>query len=156
MHYILGIDPGLANCGWALYNPDGLPSIGTWYTKKLATSHALDLDLRLNELTRRLKVLDSMHPITRVCIEAPLFFGPRARDLGVVWGALVSAISHRPVVHVTPKQIRNHFLPDVKGKITKTRYHGVLKEWYPSIVGKQTEHSMDALAVALAGAELPF
>lgn len=153
---VIGVDPGLANCGWALYDSDKRQGfVGTWRTKKLATSHPTDLELRTNELCRRLRQLDAGHHVERVCIEAPLFFGPRARDLGVVWGALMSSVSHRPTLHVTPKEIRNHFLGNVKGRRAKAQYHDVLKENY-IILGKESEHSLDALAVAIVGVELSF
>lgn len=152
---ILGIDPGLAKCGWALLSDDtdDKPRLGCWTTKKVSSNYTDDLACRVTQLSDEMFwLLDEYGGDRAVALEAPLFFGPKSRELSAVWGGLVATVSAATngaeLLHVTPHAVRKAWLGKVpKGKVDKKLYHVKVRDYY-KLTGKHTEHALDALAVA--------
>lgn len=162
--FVLGIDPGLANCGVAVlevsYDFERLVYMEVLRTKpshkKLKVLVSDDVSRRLAELVKGLVQVFETYQPRIICAEALSF--PRsaspAAKVGMAWGLAVAMAALRgvPFLQVTPQQIKKK----VTGKMSasKGEVQVVLEGLYPvveklkarKIPGGQQEHPVDALA----------
>lgn len=173
---VLGIDPGLANCGYALLHTHPLASmprlvaLGVVHTDKgvKPPSVAADNVRRCIELATNLQAIIAMPsltglpPVVLVCVESMSF--PRsasaAAKASMCWGVIVdNAVRWGvPILQQSPQIVKRHTV----GRINATkkqveramirRYKATQVE--PHLVGVKKalrEHPFDALAVATSG-----
>jgi len=145
---ILGVDPGLAHCGWAVINNDGdqLVSYGCIETKKNE-----DFAKRLGQIYNQIKELCRQYKIKELAIES-IFFAKNVKtaiNVAQAMGAIKAAAQNSEVVvfEYTPLQV----------KIAITGYGRADKEQIIKMVGESLkkkevindDHAADAAAVAL-------
>lgn len=149
---ILGIDPGLADCGWALVStsarkPHCLAS-GTWQTEP-----APDWRARVRGIVRLCAGI--MRDIDLVCVEAYTFQGERsfsanAMRLPYLIGQLTGMAELRkiPCVEVTTQQakVAVGLRPRSDKADVKRAIRVLLDGEWPT-----TTHARDAVAAAIAG-----
>ncbi len=120
---VLGLDLGLANCGWALWRLVArdavLVDLGLWSTEKsdkrreVLASH--DEMRRARELANQMDRLlnewrDVGQPVRAVAVEAKSL--PRnassASKIGMAWGVFAAEVERRglPVVQASPQEVR--------------------------------------------------
>lgn len=95
---ILGIDPGYANCGWAIVEPGKgrVLNIGLVRTMKVAGLHpSADRAVRVGKLCDELAAIVRANNVTTIAAEQPLSFGAPAAIVANVqpWGAIVEVLS---------------------------------------------------------------
>jgi Holliday junction resolvasome RuvABC endonuclease subunit len=156
---ILGLDPGLANCGFALARPrpgagDKLEvlRIGTWSTKKETKKTGLrvadDNVRRARELAAQLR---NLAPPMVICAEAmshPRHAG-NAGKLALSWG-IVAAYAEQhglPVRQASPQAIKQRLCG--RKDASKLQVQRALERLYPGVFDGlnkgQREHAADAL-----------
>lgn len=161
----LGLDVGLAHCGWSIWDGVELLGLGVITTKRddSATASA-DLLRRAGELYSGLHAIELPRKApapNRIVMEAVSW--PRSSSvvgkMGVAYGVVACFTKYRPVVHVSPQAVRKALeLP--KGKVDKDDMLGVVRDArgcgqlhelldaLPRV--SEWEHAVDACAVVLA------
>lgn len=172
---VLGLDLGLAKCGWALWRLAGsamvgvtpqLEDLGVWVTeksdKKREVLSSNDDFRRARELARSLGALLSSAPRLRaVVVEAKSLPRNAASSclIGMAWGIFAGEVERRglPVVQASPQEVR-HRLGLSKG-MSKLDVRRAVFRTTPNMEGRLTgnkipeslwEHPVDASAVVLA------
>jgi len=143
---ILGIDPGLANLGWAVMDVDELVEYGCIKTKV-----GLKTEVRLEDIYRQVKILIKKYKVDGLVIES-LYFAKNAKSvikvaevMGVI--KLCAKKCGVEVDEFTPLQI----------KVALTGYGRASKEQVEDMVKRllgrketiQPDHASDAVAVAM-------
>lgn len=172
--YILGVDPGFANFGWALVRlgPDSetVVDMGVLLTEKSAAKQNVlasnDNFRRARELARMIRGLKSMTQLVEplaVCAESMSF--PRsssvAAKMAMSWGVLADYCESQdvPMFMATPKELKRAVCGDASA--SKETIQKALKDRYPStdllklpgmadVPGGKREHPFDALAAIVA------
>jgi Holliday junction resolvasome RuvABC endonuclease subunit len=144
---ILGIDPGLAKCGWALLRGDSLvEGCGHWTTDGDATPEE-----RVDDIGWRVAHVVRNHDIELVCAEAFVFQGGPAS-----WNGLktIQVLEHLrmvcrdaevPYTTVTPAAPKKRL--KIKGKPT----HEQISAAFVGVPRVTSAHARDAIVVAWAG-----
>ena len=107
---VLGIDPGLTRCGYAVLRVSGSTEVSMSALGVLSTSPEKDLPNRLAEIAREIEeLLDEYHP-SAVAVER-IFFQSNVRtamSVGQVSGLVLSAAARRniEVVQYSPNQVK--------------------------------------------------
>ncbi len=160
----LGVDPGLANFGWALaevthdaIEPLCVGVIFTEKSKKRAKVLAPDDEFRRSkELFAELSGIVRRNDVKLICAEG--MSSPRnavtVRMLGFAWGVLASLCSDLgvPLVQTSPNRLKKALCGRVS--VTDVQLHARVIELYPkmellvqSITQKtKREHAFDAMA----------
>lgn len=158
---VLGIDPGIANCGWALlYLGEPKPRIktGTIRTRKSDAPRAVDTAKRIDEVVKCLKDLVLTIQPNLVAIEGWNYQGPRTRgrnasDMPRLVGRIEGMVEMSGVARVTIDT------NDVKRRLgavasccgLKTSVQKILQAKYGA--SRRNSHEWDALAVAHVGVQ---
>jgi crossover junction endodeoxyribonuclease RuvC len=153
---VVGIDPGLAACGFGVVVADGAKTealaYGCWRTEA-----GVRIELRLRELFLALTDLLAEHEPDAVALEES-FVGPDARgalSIGQVRGALLVACVRAgyACVEYPPARVKQAVCG--YGRADKTQVQQMAK----ALLGLETvptpTHAADALAVALCHATAP-
>jgi Holliday junction resolvasome RuvABC endonuclease subunit len=147
---ILGIDPGLSKCGWALMWPGLLRNrmlCGSWESDKDASNRE-----RIRDMGERfLRILREYQP-KAVAIESYGFQSGRgtssqgAKTVNVL-ERIVTLCDERdiPVIELTPAQVKK--LCRVKGKVSSEAFAAA----FDGVPRVTNEHGRDAGLVAWAG-----
>jgi len=144
---ILGVDPGLASCGWAvLANRDRLLDCGCIVTKKND-----DLGDRLNKIYHQVKNICQDHKVEELAIES-LFFAKNtktalvvAQVIGVVKAAAFDVGAG--AFEYTPLQIKVAITG--YGRAEKNQVAAMIKESLGDNGKLANNHTADAAAAAL-------
>jgi len=166
--YVLGVDPGFAAFGWALYVFEGrtaqLHRMGVIRTEKdskksnvLATEDNL---VRARRISRALREILDLYPIRVVASESMSF--PRsssvAAKVALAWGILATLTEARdlPLVQASPQKVKK--LCVGSAAVSKIDIQNYVTALYPqpsaAFVAEHPkgmhEHGFDAAAVVLA------
>ena len=107
---VLGIDPGLTRCGYAVLGVSGNTDISMTALGVLRTSPEKDLPHRLAEIAREIEELLDEYQPSAVAVER-IFFQSNVRtamSVGQVSGLVLSAAARRgvDVVQYSPNQVK--------------------------------------------------
>lgn len=147
---VLGIDPGLANTGWAVVESDGAKTralaYGTLTTKARETQGE-----RLKAIYQEISdVIKKFKP--EVCAIEDVFFGVNARSafaLGQARGiALFSAVNHNlEIYEFAPAKVKLTIVGN--GRASKEQVGYMVTALLGLDCQPKSEHAADALAIAL-------
>src|SRR6266699_4351044 len=146
---ILGVDPGLAGTGFALFaEPNLVLSCST-----VVTIPGRD-GARLLTITNHLRALFAEHPPSEASIEE-LFMGRNATSaIGVAQarGAILAVLEecNVPVFQYKPSQVK--IVLTGYGKADKSQIQRMLAAQVQLPAGKLDEHARDAIAIAICHA----
>src|SRR5688572_17507365 len=106
---ILGVDPGIARCGWGIIKKDGQKITGVAFGC-IETKANGDLGKRLKVIHDELKLIFSKHKPDALAVEE-LFFNTNAKTAMVVGQArgvvlLLAALNKVPIHVYTPLQVK--------------------------------------------------
>lgn len=144
---ILGVDPGLAACGWAVLNKNqkviACGCIKTEKTEKLAS--------RLGQIYSQIQKLGRQHKITKLAIES-IFFAKNVKTAVVVaqaMGAIEAAAASLKieVFEYTPLQIKIAITG--YGRAEKKQVIKMLKQTVKNGPLIKNSHTADAVAAGL-------
>ncbi len=107
---VLGIDPGLTRCGYAVLRVSGSTEVSMSALGVLSTSPEKDLPNRLAEIAREIEELLDEYQPSAVAVER-IFFQSNVRtamSVGQVSGLVLSAAARRniEVVQYSPNQVK--------------------------------------------------
>ena len=107
---VLGIDPGLTRCGYAVLRVSGNTEVSMSALVVLSTSPEKDLPNRLAEIAREIEELLDEYQPSAVAVER-IFFQSNVRtamSVGQVSGLVLSAAARRniEVVQYSPNQVK--------------------------------------------------
>ncbi len=107
---VLGIDPGLTRCGYAVLRVSGNTEVSMSALGVLSTSPEKDLPNRLAEIAREIEELLDEYQPSAVAVER-IFFQSNVRtamSVGQVSGLVLSAAARRniEVVQYSPNQVK--------------------------------------------------
>jgi len=107
---VLGIDPGLTRCGYAVLRVSGNTEVSMSALGVLSTSPEKDLPNRLPEIAREIEELLDEYQPSAVAVER-IFFQSNVRtamSVGQVSGLVLSAAARRniEVVQYSPNQVK--------------------------------------------------
>ena len=107
---VLGIDPGLTRCGYAVLRVSGNSEVSMSALGVLSTSPEKDLPNRLAEIAREIEELLDEYQPSAVAVER-IFFQSNVRtamSVGQVSGLVLSAAARRniEVVQYSPNQVK--------------------------------------------------
>ena len=107
---VLGIDPGLTRCGYAVLRVSGNTEVSMSALGVLSTSPERDLPNRLAEIAREIEELLDEYQPSAVAVER-IFFQSNVRtamSVGQVSGLVLSAAARRniEVVQYSPNQVK--------------------------------------------------
>ena len=107
---VLGIDPGLTRCGYAVLRVSGNTVVSMSALRVLRTSPEIDLPNRLAEIAREIEELLDEYQPSAVAVER-IFFQSNVRtamSVGQVSGLVLSAAARRniEVVQYSPNQVK--------------------------------------------------
>lgn len=107
---VLGIDPGLTRCGYAVLRVSGNTEVSMSALGVLRTSHEKDLPNRLAEIAGEIEELLEQYQPSAVAVER-IFFQSNVRtamSVGQVSGLVLSAAARRgvEVVQYSPNQVK--------------------------------------------------
>lgn len=147
---VLGIDPGLANTGWAIVASEGSRQRAIAYGT-LSTKASEPLALRLKAIYKEIsEAIERFNP--DVCAIEDVYFGVNARSalaLGQARGiAIFAAINHGLEIHeFAPAKIKQTVTGNGRASKEQITYmvSALLKLENPP----KSEHASDALAIAL-------
>ena len=110
---VLGIDPGLTRCGYAVLRVSGNTEVSMSALGVLSTSPEKDLPNRLAEIAREIEELLDEYQPSAVAVER-IFFQSNVRtamSVGQVSGLVLSAAARRniEVVQYSPNQVKLAF-----------------------------------------------
>lgn len=172
MVYVLGLDLGMANCGWAVASLQGsgiVPvEMGLITTKKSTKKQNVmasdDNFRRAKEVSEKLEEIFSKYNPGLVCVEAQSF--PRnassAAKTAMVWGSLATIVRQtgKPCVHAKPTLIKEAVCGNAKASKKEvqesldTMFDGKLGACFnPPLADTKLEHPYDALGAIVAAAE---
>jgi len=150
---VLGIDPGLANCGFGVVRRSG-GRLAALDGGVLTTLAGCPAEQRLAELQRGIEELLARHAPDTLAMEA-LYFGQNVRTalaVGQARGAVLCAAGRRgvPCADYTPQQVKGAVCGSGRaGKQQVTRMvQSLLALPHPPV----PDHAADALAVAICHA----
>lgn len=165
---ILGVDPAMATCGWAIVAPrTGLIRrcgvITT--TKKQGVPLGTDRARRVAHVAAELADLAYAYQCTTIAAEAPLGFGSihAVAPQQLVWGALISlgVARNMPVLEVPAKVWQHAVMPGVKridyAELERVLYDhvGAESEALDGIPNDLLTHALDAAGVGVLAAVRP-
>jgi len=143
---ILGIDPGLANLGWAVMNGEELVEYGCIETKA-----GLKAEVRLDDIYSQVKKLIEKYNIDCVAMES-LYFAKNAKSaikvaevMGVI--KLCSKKCGVGVEEYTPLQIKVALTG--YGRASKDQVEDMVKRLLGKSESIRPDHASDAVAVAM-------
>ncbi|MBI3962205.1 MAG: crossover junction endodeoxyribonuclease RuvC [Deinococcus sp.] len=147
---VLGIDPGLANCGLAVIEEDREPVF--CYAGTVVTEPQLTTTTRLAVIFQAVQgIIRQYHP-DAMAVEGQYFLKQpkQAVSIGQARGVALLAAGQLgvPVFEYTPTQIKLAVVG--YGKATKDQIGWMVKAILKSPEPIDSNHAMDALAVALA------
>jgi crossover junction endodeoxyribonuclease RuvC len=150
---VLGIDPGLANCGFGVVVRRGHRLVAT-DGGVIATAAGLPAERRLATLHARLGELIDEHRPDAVALEA-LFFGQNVRTafaVGQARGVVLLAAGQRGVscVDYTPQQVKGAVCG--AGRADKGQVARMVQTLLSLAEPPRPDHAADALAVAICHA----
>jgi crossover junction endodeoxyribonuclease RuvC len=150
---VLGIDPGLANCGYGVVARRGHRLIAT-DGGVIATSAGLAPERRLAILHERLAALLDEHRPDAVALEA-LYFGQNVRTafaVGQARGVVLLAAGQRGVTcfDYTPQQVKGAVCG--AGRADKSQVARMVQALLSLAEAPRPDHAADALAVAICHA----
>jgi crossover junction endodeoxyribonuclease RuvC len=150
---VLGIDPGLANCGYGVVARRGHRLIAT-DGGVIATPAGLAPERRLSILHDRLAVLLDEHRPDAVALEG-LYFGQNVRTafaVGQARGVVLLAAGQRGVscVDYTPQQVKSAVCG--AGRADKGQVARMVQALLSLVEPPRPDHAADALAVAICHA----
>ena len=172
MIYVLGLDLGLANCGWAVASlhskfiiPQEMGLITTKKSTKKQNVMASDDNFRrAKEVSSELEEIVAKYNPGLICVEAQSF--PRsassAAKTAMVWGSLATLVnqSGKPCVHVRPVDIKEAACGKAKASKKEVQegldimFEGKLEACFTTPVAPSNrEHSYDALGAIVAAKE---
>lgn len=147
---VLGIDPGLANTGWAILKREGGKQTALAYGT-VSTKASEPLGDRLKAIYAEIsEVIQRYQP--SVCAVEDVYFGVNARSalaLGQARGiAIFAAINHDLELHeFAPARVKLCVVGN--GRASKEQVNYMVKAQL-SLTGEiKSEHASDALAIAL-------
>ena len=150
---ILGVDPGIANCGYAVVEKH---KIGKHTIKKsgvIKTSAEESDGTRLVAIEDEFYELNYKYPFDVVAIEE-IFYGKFAKAASsttkvIAMTEIFCVDVFKPIIHVNPHEVKSFLLPDVK-KPSKEQVVTAVNEKFNTLIVHH--HEADALAIALVGA----
>jgi crossover junction endodeoxyribonuclease RuvC len=153
---VVGMDPGLANCGFAALSVSGSRvealEWGCWHTRP-----GRPAELRLRELFSKLSALLMKHQPDAVALEdSYVAMDARAAlSLGVVRGALIVAVARAgiPVVELPPAVVKRTLCG--YGQADKTQMQRMAKALCGLEAVPTPSHAAAAIAVAYCQATAP-
>jgi crossover junction endodeoxyribonuclease RuvC len=150
---VLGIDPGLANCGYGVVMRRGHRLVAT-DGGVIATAAGLPAERRLATLHSRLGDLLDEHEPEAVALEA-LFFGQNARTafaVGQARGVVLLTAGQRGIrcVDYTPQQVKGAVCGS--GRADKGQVARMVQVLLSLPHPPRPDHAADALAVAICHA----
>ncbi|MCD6727201.1 MAG: crossover junction endodeoxyribonuclease RuvC [Solirubrobacteraceae bacterium] len=150
---VLGIDPGLANCGFGIVRLDG-GRLAALDGGVLVTKPGRPAELRLAELFDAVDELLERHAPQAVAMEA-LYFGQNARSafaVGQARGAVLTAAGRRGLgCHdYTPQQVKGAVCGS--GRAGKEQVTRMVQALLALPAPPTPDHAADALAVAICHA----
>ena len=151
---ILGLDPGLANCGYALLKDKKIVLSGTWNTavdhdmpgSEDLYSRCLVLTQRIGELIRDNKELGMIATETFVGRSPSASTIKTSMAIGWIQATATYGLG-KPIIQFDPQQWRR-ILGMEKSASKKDVQEFVFKELKHQCI---TEHEADAICIALAG-----
>lgn len=152
---ILGIDPGLANTGWAVIEVSGARTVAISYGA-VTTKPSQPLATRLATIHAAIAEAIETYDPAEVAVE-DVFFGVNAKSafaLGQARGAAILAAAPRnlPVGEYTPTQIKSAVVG--QGHATKDQIGYMVRTLLSLDHTPKPDHCSDALAVAMTHAVL--
>lgn len=156
---ILGVDPGLASCGWAVVDPrtKRVVELGVITTEHDSTiAKSTDRARRMAVVARGLHELVQTYAVRTVAAEAMLLFGnvAAATAQSLCWGTLIAVAERHgcEILEVVARDWQRAVLPG-EGRI---KYEGV-KDKLAKFVGARVlrfpkdlqTHALDAVGVAV-------
>ncbi|MEA2251220.1 MAG: crossover junction endodeoxyribonuclease RuvC [Solirubrobacteraceae bacterium] len=150
---VLGIDPGLANCGYGVVVRRGNRLVAT-DGGVIETRAGVAPERRLSELHERVAELLDEHGPDALALEA-LFFGQNVRTafaVGQARGAILLAAGQRgvPCVDYTPQQVKGAVCGT--GRAPKDQVARMVQALLSLPAPPRPDHAADALAVAICHA----
>lgn len=170
---ILGIDTGLATCGWALLDERRceLVDLGVVLTKKHG-AEAVTIDRARRALTQAQVIAEKAVGVKTIVVERMSF--PRnmgaAVSIALSWGValgLVSMLDPRPrLLAIAPQKWQREILPDTKGRVDYERLeraaaahvrrrHPRVRTALWRIPERHRNHALDAAMIALVAGLRP-
>ena len=164
---ILGLDPGLASCGWAAIRRELDGSLaclnaGVIRTKKEAGNKYQDDLRRIRKLSSELQWVKQAYEIDFVASESMSW--PRhtraVQSMGFCWGVIGSLFDNESLIQRRPQQIK----VDLVGKKTATKKEvdeaacSVIEElgmYLDDLPKTQRDHAADAAAAVISAWEDP-
>jgi crossover junction endodeoxyribonuclease RuvC len=147
---ILGIDPGLANCGWGLISA-GSQSARLLEYGMISTQPSSRLEDRVSFIGKAVRELMKMHHVDQVAIEDIYFVKNKASALSIakVIGAVYYAagLEEVKVTTYTPLQIKTTITGI--GRADKNQVQQMIKVLLGLQVIPSPDHAADALAAAV-------
>lgn len=164
---VLGIDPGLANCGFAVVrltsDSERLVDAGVICTKAQPRKRGVlvgeDNFMRAQSVGRALADLVAKHQPVAVCSEAMSFPQNKtaSEKVALSWGVLaaVCTLNDLPCVQPSPQFIKKHMCG--ARNASKADVEAAVVERYPAsskvlgkVVASRREHAVDAFAVVIS------
>jgi crossover junction endodeoxyribonuclease RuvC len=150
---VLGIDPGLANCGFGVVARRGGRLVAA-DGGVIETSAGVSAERRLTDLHARVGALLDEHEPGAVALEA-LYFGRNVRTalaVGQARGAVLVAAGQRgvPCVDYTPQQVKGSVCG--AGGAPKEQVARMVQALLGLPAPPRPDHAADALAVAICHA----
>ncbi|MBP7928372.1 MAG: crossover junction endodeoxyribonuclease RuvC [Acidimicrobiia bacterium] len=146
---VLGIDPGLSRCGFAVLNPGRQPSVLEYGV--VTTSPQDDLAVRLGQLHREVEELIGRHGVVSMAIERVFFSSNVSTGISVANAAGVvmalAAIKGIPVVEYTATYVKRSVCGD--GSADKTQVQFMVKTLCRLQETPSPPDAADAIAIAL-------
>jgi Holliday junction resolvasome RuvABC endonuclease subunit len=159
---ILGLDPGLASCGWAIVAPGTgrVVDLGVIVTEPdPAIAKSTDRARRVLAIVGTMGELVATHHVTAIAAEAALTFGHvgAAAAQNLCWGAVIG-LTHAlglELVEVVAKQWQRAIVPGA-GKVTyalvESALAGYLGPQLERLPKAQRTHAADAVGIGLYAA----
>lgn len=144
MNRILGIDPGIANTGWAILDLAAEKIIDIGLIKTQSKQSICDrLDIIINELIDKIKSVDA------VSVEKVFFHrnAPSTLSTAYVIGNILYQANYynKPVYEIRPQQAKMSL--GLKGNASKDEVSEVISNRFGMVFNY---HSADAIAIALS------
>lgn len=170
--YVLGIDPGFANVGWALVDVSGVfrvEAVGVIRTtpakKKQRVLGSDDEFRRCKEIAREIGGLIRVHEVKLICAESMSSGMPNSKTqrlmaycIGVLAGLATEHVV--PFAQETPKRIKKRLCG--RSNVTDEVLHAEVRERYPEmgelasllkVPATKREHCYDAVGAVEACAD---
>lgn len=171
---ILGVDPGLATCGWSIVDRKTaqVVALGVILSERAAhRDESTDRAMRIRAQSVELGAIAARHAVTAIAAEAMSFGGsPKARfrmaiSLGLSWGSLaaLSGALGVELLEVPPKTWQHAIVPQTKRRVNYDVVFRQLRTFVQQqcpadlvVIRKSDQnHALDATGVALFAALRP-